>query len=149
MSAGRPPKGSGHVEGLEGGDAEKLRLRIVLETLSGERTVEQACAELGVSTSRFHELRHEALQAALDGLAPTPSGRPKHADPSGDQERLRTLERENEELKIELRASYARTEIALAMPHVLTKEAKAEIKKKAREVRRRIRRGSRGRGSTT
>lgn len=149
MSAGRPPKGPGHVEGLEGGEAEKHRLRIVLETLSGERSVEQACAELGVSVSRFHELRREALQAALDGLAPSPSGRPKPVDPSADHERLRALEQENRELKIELRASYARTEIALAMPHVLTKEAKAEIKKKAREVRRKLRRGSGGRGSST
>ena len=45
MSVGRPPKGSDHVNGLEGADAEKKRLRIVLETLSGERSVEQACAD--------------------------------------------------------------------------------------------------------
>lgn len=149
MSAGRPPKGSNHVDRLDGTDAEKHRLRVVLETISGERSVEQACEELQVSASRFHELRGEALQAALDGLAPGRSGRPKQEDPAADRERLETLERENRELKIELQASYTRTEIALAMPHVLTSKGRAEIKKKAREARRKLRRGSGGPGSGT
>ena len=149
MSAGRPPKGPHHVDHLEGTDADKLRLRIVLETISGDRSVEQACEELGVSASRFHELRREALQAALDGLAPGAAGRPKHEDPSADQERLKALERENRELMLELQASYTRTEIALAMPHVLTPQGKAEIKKKARQARRAKRQGSAGSGGGT
>jgi helix-turn-helix protein len=149
MSAGRPPDGWHHVDRLEGADAEKRRLKILLETLAGERSVEQACAELGVSASRFHEMRREALQAALDGLAPGPSGRPKHEDPQADLERLKTLERENQELLEELQASYVRTEIALAMPHVLTDEGRADIKKKARKARQRRRRGSGGAGSGT
>lgn len=138
--------GPNHVDHLEGADADKHRLRIVLETISGERSVEQACEELGVSASRFHELRREALQAALDGLAPGASGRPKHEDPPVAHERLNTLERENRELLLELQASYTRTEIALAIPHVLTSQGKAEIKKKARQARRAKRRGSAGSG---
>jgi len=102
-----------------------------------------------VSASRFHELRREALQAALDGLAPGAAGRPKHEDPSADQERLKALERENRELMLELQASYTRTEIALAMPHVLTAQGKAAIKKKARQARRAKRRGSVGSGGGT
>jgi len=141
--------GPNHVDHLEGADADKHRLRIVLETISGDRSVEQACEELGVSASRFHELRREALQAALDGLAPGAAGRPKHEDPSADQERLKALERENRELMLELQASYTRTEIALAMPHVLTAQGKAAIKKKARQARRAKRRGSVGSGGGT
>jgi transposase-like protein len=134
---------------LAGADADKRRLRVVLETISGERSVEQACEELGVSASRFHDLRREALQAALDGLTPGAAGRPKHEDPSADYERLKALERENQELKVELQASYTRTEIALAMPHVLTPKGKAEIKKKVRQARRAKRRGSVGSGGGT
>jgi Spy/CpxP family protein refolding chaperone len=137
------------VDRLDGADAEKHRLRIVLETISGERSIEQACEELQVSDSRFHELRREALQAALDGLAPGAPGRPKHEDQAADRERLEAVERELRELKIELQASYTRTEIALAMPHVLTPKGRAEIKKKAREARRKLRRGSGGPGSGT
>ena len=149
MGAGRPPDGWKHVDRLDGDDARKHRLRVVLETLSGERSIEQACEELGVSPSRFHEIRHEALQGALDGLAPGAPGRPQRADPAADPERRKALERENEELKRELQASFVRTEIALAMPHVLTPQGKAEIKKKAREARRKLRRGSAGPGSGT
>jgi transposase-like protein len=149
MSVGRPPKGPDHVERLAGADAEKQRLRIVLETLSGERSVESACAELGVGPSRFHELRREALQAALDGLSPGASGRPKRKGPEEDPKRLEALERENEELRIELQAAFVRTEIALAMPHVLTRKARAEIKKKARKARRRLQQGSGEPGSGT
>jgi transposase-like protein len=149
MGAGRPPNGLNHVDRLDGDDAGKHRLRIVLETLSGVRSIEQACEELQVSPSRFHEIRHEALQAALDGLTPGASGRPKHDEPAADPDRLKTLERENAELKQELQASYVRTEIALAMPHVLTQKGRAEIKKKARQARRKQGRGSGAAGSGT
>ena len=35
MSAGRPPDGWHHVDRLEGAEAEKRRLKILLETLAG------------------------------------------------------------------------------------------------------------------
>ena len=149
MGAGRPPDGPKHVDRLEGDDEAKRRLRIVLETLSGERSIDEACAELGVSASRFHEMRKDALQSALDGLAPGASGRPKQAAPETDPERLATLERENQELQAELLASMVRTEIALGMPHLFTKKARAEIKKKARDARRCLKRTSGGLGSGT
>jgi hypothetical protein len=149
MGAGRPPDGPKHADHLDGDDEAKRRLRILLETLSGERSVESACEVLGVSASRFHELRREALQAALDGLAPGASGRPKRKDPEVDPKRLEALERENDELKFELQAAFVRTEIALAMPHVLTRKARSEIKKKARQARRRLRQGSDEPGSGT
>jgi len=135
MSAGRPSDGWKHVDRLDGDGEMKRRLRVVLETLSGECSVEQACEELGVSPSRFHEIRREALQGALDGLAPGASGRPQREDPAADPERLKALERDNQELKRELQAALVRTEIALAMPHVLTSKGRAEIKKNARAAR--------------
>lgn len=149
MGAGRPPDGPKHVERLDGEDEAKTRLRLVIETLSGVRSIEDACAELGVSPSRFHELRNEAMQGALDALAPGASGRPRQQEPDPDPERLAALERENQELQAELLASMVRTEIALGMPHLFTKKARAEIKKKARDARRWLQGASRGRGSGT
>lgn len=147
MSVGRPPDGWNHVDRLEGSEADKRRLRVVFETLSGERSIEQACEDLGVSPSRFHEIRREALQAALDGLTPGVVGRPKQDEPAVDPEHVKTLERENEELKRELQASYTRTEIALAMPHVLTPKGRAELKKKVHKARKGKHRGSSDAGS--
>jgi hypothetical protein len=94
-------------------------------------------------------MRRDALQAALDGLAPGVSGRPKRKDVEVDPKRLDAMERENDELRFELQAAFVRTELALAMPHVLTRKGRAEIKKKAREARRRFRQGSGEPGSGT
>jgi hypothetical protein len=149
MSKGRPPEGPQHVERLEGDELAKRRLRVILEAITGLKTVEEACEELRVSPSRFHELRKEALQAAMDGLSSGASGRPRRIEPEPDPKRLAELEKENEELKAELLASNVRTEIALVMPHLFTKEARADIKKKARAARKRIARYSRGGGGGT
>ncbi len=149
MSAGRRPHGPQHVDRLDGENEAKQRLRVILETLSGTKTIEAASAELGVSESRFHEIRSEALQGALDGLAPGVSGRPRRTEPEVDPDRLEALERENQELQAELRASMVRTELALAMPHVFSKQVRDEIKKKAKAAQRSLKRASRGSGSAT
>ncbi len=145
MPAGRPSDGLAHVDRLEGDEESKRRLRILLATLTGEMTVVDACERLSVTESRLHELRRQALEGALARLAPGVPGRPKSAEEPSAQ-RLGELERELRELKIELQASYVRTEIALAMPHLLTPKARAEIKKKLRGMRRR---GSPGAGDGT
>jgi len=118
MPAGRPPGKTGHVEPLEGANEDKRRLRIILETVAGERSVQEACEQLGVSEARFHVLRRQALQAALDGLAPGAAGRPRRVE-EVDSERVRELEHEVAELKVDLQAALVRTEIALTMPHLL------------------------------
>jgi len=72
---GRRPSGAGLVAGLDGGTDEKHRLTVILRTLTGELTIDGACAALGVSASRFHDLRQAALAGALAALAPRPAGR--------------------------------------------------------------------------
>lgn len=114
----RPPEKTGHVDPLQGADADKQRLRIILQTVAGERSVKEACEKLGVSEARFHVLRRQALQAALDGLAPGAPGRPRRMD-EPDSDRVRELEQEVSELKVDLQAALVRTEIALTMPHLL------------------------------
>lgn len=124
MAIGRPPLGSDHVRGLEGDRGEKKRLRTILDALSGELTVADACGRLGIGESRFHELRRHALQSALDALAPRPPGRrPKEA--RADPVELDRLRRENGWLREELELSRVRTEIALVMPEIL-REPKSE-----------------------
>ena len=49
---------------------------LILQTLAGQTRVQQACAELGVGETRFHQLRLDALQAAVDQLELRPAGRP-------------------------------------------------------------------------
>jgi hypothetical protein len=117
MTRGRKPAWAEAVERLEGSAVAKARLRAVLQTLTGQRTVAQACRLLGVAERRFHALRGRMLAAALAGLEPRPAGRP----PGGPVEsggRVAELEAEVRELELELRAAQVREEIALVPPHV-------------------------------
>ncbi len=83
MSKGRPNKGVEHVNALAGGKEEKERLRTILAPFTGEMTVEEASKFLGISETRFADLRSKALQGALGGLAPRPVGRP-----AGEEEEI-------------------------------------------------------------
>jgi len=75
MGAGRKPMGARLVDGLEGSAQAKERLRVILETLAGERTIEEACAQLDVASSYFHKLRERTLQEMVQGLEPRKPGR--------------------------------------------------------------------------
>jgi hypothetical protein len=118
MSRGRPPAGPKLVDGLEGSETAKERLRVVLQTIAGELNVPEACARLSVSEARFHELRAEVLQMALQHLEPKPAGRPaQQSDPKAAE--MATLKEQIQELKIELRATQIREELATLIPGVL------------------------------
>jgi transposase len=135
------------VDPLEGPNADKRRLRIILETVAGERSVKEACEQLGVSEARFHVLRRQALQAALDGLAPGVAGRPRKAD-APESTRVQELKQEVAELKVDLQAALVRTEIALTMPHLL-RDALGRSKKNAPFRKRRKRRQEPGDSTST
>jgi hypothetical protein len=131
------------VDGLSGTAESKHRLRIVLETLMGDLTVEEACVELGVSEARFHELRQQALAGALSGLEPKRPGRPRQVVEPVETPREQQLRQEVDQLRVELQAARVRTEVALVMPHLLRD---GEGKKKATSAKaRRRKRGRRRR----
>ncbi len=113
---GRRTMGFAHVEGTDGSAEAKRRVRLVLETLSGERGVEEACAELGVSPARFAVLREAALQGSVSALEPKAPGRPAAAPQDPEVE---TLRKENRELRRDVEVARIREEIAIAMPHLL------------------------------
>lgn len=73
MGRGRPPLGPRLVDGMKGSPEAKRRLHIVLETMTGRRTIAQACQLLQIGEARFYELRSRALAAAR--RSPTPRSR--------------------------------------------------------------------------
>jgi methylphosphotriester-DNA--protein-cysteine methyltransferase len=137
MARGRPPLGPRLANGLEGSEHARKCLEIILETISGERTVAQACEALGISEAAFHKLRSKVLQAALVALEPKPAGRPRKEVPAG-QTRVEEIERELKMMELQLFASQVREEIALAMPH-LYKDRKDPEKKGMAKKRRKKR----------
>jgi len=132
MPGGRPPKGPELVKGLEGSSEAKARLRVALETIAGEKSIAEACEELGVTPALVHQLRARALQAALGELEPKPLGRPRK-EVEGEGEELKALRAENEELKRKLRDQEVKAELHAAMPYLEERVKGAEKKRKRSE----------------
>lgn len=119
---GRKPKGPELVTHLAGSDAARERLKRIVDSLAGRATVAEVCAELGIGESRFHQLRSEALQAAVDRLEPRTAGRPA-TQVSPTDARVAELERQLRELKWELHACQIRLELAEALPGLVRRES--------------------------
>jgi hypothetical protein len=115
------------VDRLEGPEELKQRLKVLLATLDGSKSVAEACDELGVSESRLHELRREALEGALQALQPRASGRPAKTEMTTAKER--ELQAHIKVLEEDLQAAYVRTELALAMPHLFKGKKNLRIRK--------------------
>ena len=146
----RPPEGPRLVRRLDGEAQAKERLEVILETVSGQLTVKEACEQLSISEARFHQLRQEALSSALKGLEPKARGRPKRAQASPEAERIAVLEAQVEGLETELLGARLREELQHALPlrqkggstqsEEERKAAAAERKRRRRE--RRLARGA-------
>jgi len=127
-----------------GSDAAKRKLRIVLEAIPGELSVEAACKELGIGSTAFYEIRAKVLKGAIELLEPRPPGRPPRVV-SESESRIGELESEVRRLRIELDIAHVREEVLLAMPGVF-QPAKA-ARKKNRHRAGKPRRNTRSRGS--
>jgi hypothetical protein len=128
MHAGCKPLGPALVEHLEGSERAKQRLEVILETIVGQLTINQACERLGIKEAMFHRLRMEMLEAGLSCLEPRPIGRPPQPT-TADKVRCEELERRVAELESELKIAAVREEIAHVMPQVIHEDS---LKKKKR-----------------
>jgi hypothetical protein len=123
------------VDQLAGSPLAKERLRVILEVLTGMCRVQEACARLELSEQRLHQLRVQALTAALDRLEPRPGGRP--ARPATPLEAAFAEARGRiQDLEVELRAAQVQAELAAALPQVLHPVEEPEAKKGRRRLAR-------------
>lgn len=130
MARGRPVLGGRLVETRPAPRAAQRRVRVILATLSGTQTITEACTALGIGRSRFHALRQQVLQGALDAVTGRRRGRPA-ATPTVTPE-VAALRARIRELELTLRTALLRSEIALTMPFLLDRAAR---KKKGRQRR--------------
>src|SRR5262249_26070006 len=108
---GRYASGPEAVERLDGSEAAKRRLRVLLEVLSGRCRVKDAWARLGLGEARLEQLRTRALRGALVALEPRRGGRPRRR-PEVTADQVAELMARVHELELELRVAQARTEVA-------------------------------------
>jgi hypothetical protein len=135
--AGRKPMGPALVQHLEGSERAKQRLEVILETITGELTIDQACQSLGIKPAMLYRLRTEVLEAGLASLEPRPLGRPRHV-PTAEELRCEEFRGQVAELKSELKIAVARKEIASVMPHLA--EPDPPVKKTAHPEKQKHRR---------
>lgn len=84
MVMGRPNKGIDHLDNCDCSELSKERGKLILRTISGELSVQEACEQMGVQRARFGELRMLALQGYGDALEPGRPGRPRKLDVERD-----------------------------------------------------------------
>ncbi len=135
---GRPVLGLEHVERVDASPIAKHRLRLVIQSAVGALTGGEAAAQLNVTEQRFAKLRARLLGAAAQAGEDGTPGRPRKTispEVVAELERKnRWLERENVRLRAEVEAAHIRTEIALALPHVLL-EKRGTRRRRAAEPR--------------
>jgi hypothetical protein len=115
---GRRASVAAAVAGLDGPRAMRERLRVLLDTLTGQLSLAAAGGRLGLGRTRVLALRRQALGGALDALAPHPVGRPRRGPSAGAVE-LARLQARVRELEGALQAEQVRAEVALTMPGLL------------------------------
>jgi hypothetical protein len=127
--AGRKPVGPALAERVSASEQARQRLEVLLETITGEKTMDGACQALGIRKTRLFKLRTRMLEAAAASLEPGPTGRPPQTvDPQAA--RVVELETRVKELELELAAAQLRRELAQALPKRV--EARSPPRKKKR-----------------
>lgn len=139
MVMGRPNKGVEHVDKVDASRHEKDRLKAVLRTVTGELSVQDACAQLGISRARFQALRDECLQGAADALAPGRPGRPPLRD-AEHQAEVDELQQENAQLREQLKRQQIRLDLLEGIPELAQRSQKRGSLAKATPPKRRPRR---------
>lgn len=132
---GRKPLATRHVDRLDGSELAKLRLETILDTMRGEITIPAACERLGVGEARFHALRHQWLQEALQLLEPRRVGRPLKEEQTSPREQ--ELISENARLASEVQVAQTKREVAeiMAVSDVGNASKKKMRAQRARQLR--------------
>ena len=115
---GRKPQGPALVAALPGSEHTKRRLTLFLQTLSGQCSVGEACAELGIGESRFYAQRGEWLAESLALLEPGAPGRPARPLPPPELAQVHELQERIRQLEARLAAAEVRSELASLLPRL-------------------------------
>jgi len=115
VQRGRPTSAISMVGRLKGTVMAKERMLIILENLGGTLPVAEALRRMGVSRTRFHNLRMATLAAALRAVELRPRGRPVREVPKSAR-RIHDLEEKIVRLEEDLAFTRVREELALLVP---------------------------------
>lgn len=109
---GRKPQGVGLLLPLQGSELAKRRMALFIQTLAGETSVVEACAELQICESRFYGQRAEWLQESLTLLEPRAAGRPAKVTSPPSEEEVESLREQLRESEARAAALAVKAELA-------------------------------------
>jgi len=131
---GRYPAGWEYMDQFDASAEAKERFQVAVEILTGASRVQQACARLGIGTTRLEQVRHDAVSGALAALERQRPGR-KPRRVSELEEEVAHLRRQVVQLQTALEVATIRAEVAATLPRV----GSSAEKKTTRPCRRRTR----------
>jgi len=114
----KPPKTSSYTHSPQVPAQVLPRLAVILQVLSGQKTVSEAAREVQLSRNHFQTLMHRTLAAMVQSLAAKePGPKPKAPALSALETRLKHLERENVRLKRRVEATDELIQVAGELLH--------------------------------
>lgn len=128
----RPPTGPALVHRLDGSSAAKTKTAIILETIAGTMSIEEAAEQLGVTRAYVFVLRDQILAGAIAAAEPRTPG-PKPTVPDADRDAqaavrqlLHASEQRAKDAEIALELERCRSELALVLGPRLKKNGRKQ-----------------------
>ena len=114
---GRYPAGWEYMNQFDASDEAKERFQATVEILTGDCRVQEACAQLGLGTTRLEQVRHDAVAGALAALErQRPGHKPRRV--SELECEVAHLRQQVAQLQAALEVATVRAEVAAALPRV-------------------------------
>jgi hypothetical protein len=112
------PKKKSYTPAPQMAPEQMQRLAVMLEVLSGTRSVAEGARTLGMSRNHFQTLLHRGLAALMEEITPRPGGRPAKSPELKELEaKLERRERENAELAQRVGTTDRLLEVASGLLH--------------------------------
>jgi hypothetical protein len=134
---GRYPAGWEYLDQFDASDEAKERFQVTVQILTGACRVQEACARLGLGTSRLEQVRHEIVAAALAGAERQRPGRKPRRVSELEQE-VGQLRRQVVQLQAALEVATIRAEVAATLPRVGASAEKKTTRPRRRRTRGRL-----------
>lgn len=114
---GRYPAGWEYLDRFDASADAKERFRVAIEILTGACRVQDACARLGLGTTRLEHVREAIVAAALAGAERQRPGRPPRVVAELEHEVAR-LQQQVAQLEAAVAVANVRAELATTLPRV-------------------------------
>jgi len=114
---GRYPAGWEYVDQFDASEEAKQRFKVTVQILAGMCRVQEACAVLGIGSSRLEQVRHDVVDAALGGVERRRPGRKPRVVSDLERE-VEQLRQRVAQLEAALQAATVRAEVAATLPRV-------------------------------